>query len=30
MLLIAVVVFLPNGLLGGASRLAPKSWQRDS
>ena len=30
MLLIAVVVFLPNGLLGGASRLAPKSWQRES
>ena len=30
MLLIAVVVFLPNGLLGGASRLAHKSWQRDS
>jgi branched-chain amino acid transport system permease protein len=30
MLLIAVVVFLPNGLLGGAARLAPKSWQRDS
>ena len=30
MLLIAVVVFLPNGLLGGASRLAPKSWRRAS
>jgi len=30
MLLIAVVVFLPNGLLGGASRLAPKSWRRGS
>ena len=30
MLLIAVVVFLPNGLLGGASRLAPKSWRRES
>jgi len=29
MLLIAVVVFLPNGLLGGAARLAPKSWRRD-
>jgi len=30
MLLIAVVVFLPNGLLGGAARLAPKSWRRES
>ena len=29
MLLIAVVVFLPNGLLGGAARVAPKSWRRD-
>jgi len=28
MLLIAVVVFLPNGLLGGAERLAPKAWRR--
>ena len=28
MLLIAVVVFLPNGILGGASRLLPKSWTR--
>jgi len=29
MLLIAVVVFLPNGLLGGAARLTPKSWRRE-
>ena len=28
MLLIAVVVFLPNGILGGAARLLPKSWVR--
>ncbi len=26
MLLIAVVVFLPNGILGGAARLLPKKW----
>ena len=30
MLLVAVVVFLPNGLLGGAERLTPKSWRRES
>ena len=28
MLLIAVVVFLPNGILGGAERLVPKAWRR--
>ncbi len=28
MLLIAVVVFLPNGILGGAARLLPKTWVR--
>ena len=30
MLLVAVVVFLPNGLLGGAERLAPKAWRRSA
>ncbi len=28
LLLVGVVVFLPNGILGGAARLLPKSWGR--
>ena len=29
LLLICVVVFLPNGILGGAARLLPKRWRRE-
>ena len=27
MLLVAVVVFLPNGILGGAAKLIPARWR---